>query len=59
MIAMSAVPQPLVALEVKRHPRGGWTLAVPVDAARSSARLYRGWWPRRAAARRALGTKFS
>jgi hypothetical protein len=46
------------ALEVVPHPSGGYTLAAPVDATRSSVRVYRGWWARRAQAEAAMGSIF-
>jgi hypothetical protein len=30
---------------VVRHPAGGWTIAEPIDATQSAARIYRGNWP--------------
>lgn len=32
--------------QIVPHPRGGFTLAVPVGGS-STVRIYRGWWPRR------------
>lgn len=52
-------PAQLVHLEVVGHPRGGWTLAEPINATTSSIRIYRGWWSNRAAAQAALDAKFS
>lgn len=34
-------------IEVRRHPRGGFTRAVPVGG---TSRIYCGWWPSRSAA---------
>ena len=45
---------PLALLEVVGHPRGGWTVAVPVDASRTTARIYAGNFATRTAARAAL-----
>lgn len=45
-------------LEVVPHPAGGYTLAEPVDATRSSVRLYRGQWSTAEAAQAALDAKF-
>jgi hypothetical protein len=38
------VPAALCVREVVRHPLGGWTIAVPVDATTSAARIYAGNW---------------
>jgi hypothetical protein len=38
------VPAALCFREVVRHPSGGWTIAEPVDATQSAARIYRGNW---------------
>jgi len=32
--------------QIVPHPRGGYTLAVPVGGS-STVRIYRGWWSRR------------
>ena len=50
--------QPLAVLEVVRHPSGGWTIATPIDGSRSTARLYSGWWPSRAAADAAFQERY-
>lgn len=47
------VPPMLCEREVVRHPAGGWTIAEPVDATRSTRRIYRGNWSTWAAARAA------
>lgn len=52
-------PRSLVFLEVVAHPQGGYSHAEPVDATRTTRRIYRGWWSTRRAARSALTTKFS
>jgi hypothetical protein len=55
--AAESVPaprQPLAVLEVVRHPRGGWTIAVPVDGSVSTVRIFRGCWPTEAEAQRFL-----
>lgn len=52
-------PRALVHLEVVSHPSGGFTLAEPIDATRSTCRIYTGWWSNRAAAEAALTAKFS
>lgn len=54
----NAVPV-LVWREVVRHPAGGWTIAAPVDATRSTVRIYHGNWPRRAAAVAALANFYT
>lgn len=51
-------PRQLCTLEVVRHPDGGWTIAAPVDATRSTRRIYRGWWARRAQASTSLASLF-
>lgn len=38
------LPPQLCFREVVPHPAGGWTIAQPVDATRSTRRLYRGRW---------------
>ena len=48
------VPAPLCFREVVRHPSGGWTIAEPVDATQSAARIYRGNWSSRADALAAM-----
>lgn len=45
---VAAAPMPARCVEVVAHPRGGWTLAVPVGA--GSARIFRGNWDTQAAA---------
>lgn len=57
--AAADCPQSMVFLEVVNHPAGGWTHAEPIDATVSTKRIYRGWWPTRRAANRALELKFS
>lgn len=52
-------PQSIVFMEVVRHPAGGWTIAEPIDATRSTQRIYRGHWNSKRAARGALESKFS
>lgn len=52
-------PPALVYREVVKHPRGGYTHALPVDATQSTVRVYRGWWPTRNAADHALESLFS
>jgi hypothetical protein len=49
---------PLAVLEVVRHPRGGWTIAAPVDASRSALRVYQGNYSSRRAAQRVLELEF-
>lgn len=39
------VPAQICFREVVQHPAGGWTIAAPVDATRSSLRIYCGNWP--------------
>lgn len=48
------VPVMMCAREVVRHPSGGWTIAVPVDATTSAARIYAGNWSSKAAALAAM-----
>ena len=48
------VPAPLCFREVVQHPAGGWTIAEPIDATQSAARIYRGNWPTYAAALAAM-----
>jgi hypothetical protein len=48
------VPAPLCFREVVQHPAGGWTIAEPIDATQSAARIYRGNWPTYGAALAAL-----
>jgi hypothetical protein len=48
------VPAALCVREVVRHPLGGWTIAVPVDATTSAARIYAGNWSSYAAALAAM-----
>lgn len=52
-------PPVLVWREVVRHPAGGWTIAAPVDATRSTVRIYHGNWPRKAAALAALANFYT
>jgi hypothetical protein len=47
-------PRLLCVAEVVAHPQGGWTIAAPEDATRSTIRLYRGNWSTREAAECAL-----
>jgi hypothetical protein len=47
---MSAMERALLmstTIEIRRHPRGGYTLAVPVGG---TARIYEGWFTTRRAA---------
>jgi len=46
-------PAKLSRVEVRRHPSGGWTLAEHL-AGTATARVYRGWFPSKSAARAAL-----
>lgn len=48
------VPIMMCAREVVRHPSGGWTIAEPIDATQSAARIYRGNWSSRGAALAAM-----
>lgn len=48
------VPPQLCFREVVPHPAGGWTIAQPVDATRSTRRIYRGRWAKHADALEAL-----
>lgn len=48
------VPAAMCAREVVRHPSGGWTIAQPIDATQSSARIYAGNWSSYAAALAAM-----
>lgn len=51
MAQIPAAPAPqLTFLAVRRHPAGGWTHAAPVDATKSTVRIYRGWWSTKRAA---------
>lgn len=52
-------PRALVVLEVVAYPSGGFTWAEPIDATRSTCRIYTGWWSNRRAAQAALDAKFS
>ena len=45
-------PAKLSRVEVRRHPSGGWTIAERL-AGTATARVYRGWFPSKSAARRA------
>ena len=38
------VPAQICFREVVQHPHGGWTIAEPIDATQSTARIYRGNW---------------
>lgn len=38
------VPAVMCFREVVRHPAGGWTIAEPIDATQSAARIYAGNW---------------
>lgn len=51
-------PDSLVHLEVVAHPTGGYTHAEPIDATRTTRRIYRGWWLTRKAAARSLDAKY-
>lgn len=51
-------PAQRCALEVVPHPRGGWTIATPIDATQSSVRIYRGQFSTRRRARAALDAIF-
>ncbi len=51
-------PAPRCFLEVVRHPAGGWTIAAPLDASSSSARIYRGRYLTRPRAQAALDELF-
>ena len=48
------VPAAMCAREVVRHPSGGWTIAQPIDATQSAARIYAGNWSSYAAALAAM-----
>lgn len=48
------VPAALCFREVVRHPAGGWTIAVPINATTSAARIYAGNWTSKAAALAAM-----
>ena len=48
------VPAMMCAREVVRHPSGGWTIAEPIDATTSAARIYAGNWSSRADALAAM-----
>ena len=48
------VPAAMCFRAVVRHPAGGWTIAEPVDATQSAARIYAGNWPSYAAALAAM-----
>ena len=48
------VPAAMCFREVVRHPSGGWTIAEPVDATTSAARIYAGNWSSKAAALAAM-----
>lgn len=50
----SFVPVDRRVAEVRPHPSGGYTHAVPVGDARSTTREYRGWFPSKVAAEAAL-----
>lgn len=52
-------PQSMVILDVVRHPGGGYTHAEPINATRTTERIYRGWWRTKRAAQHALDSKFS
>lgn len=51
-------PAQRCVLEVVRHPAGGWTIAMPVDATQSSVRIYRGQYSTRRRAREVLNAIF-
>jgi hypothetical protein len=48
------VPAQICFREVVQHPAGGWTIAEPIDATQSAARIYRGNWSDYRAAAAAL-----
>lgn len=48
------VPAQLCFREVVRHPTGGWTIAEPIEATQSAARIYAGNWSSYAAALAAM-----
>ena len=48
------VPAQICFREVLRHPAGGWTIAEPIAATQSAARIYRGNWSSRGAALAAM-----
>ena len=48
------VPAAMCFREVVRHPSGGWTIAEPIDATRTAARIYAGNWSSRGAALAAM-----
>jgi len=50
--------QPLAVVEVVPHPRGGWTIAQPLDGSKSTARIYSGWWPSEAEATAAFQARY-
>lgn len=49
-------PPQLCHAEVVGHPAGGWTIAAPIDATRSTARVYRGNYSAESSAQAALAT---
>lgn len=51
-------PPMLCVLEVVRHPAGGYTIARPVDATRTTQRVYQGQYLTRSAAQAALDRLF-
>lgn len=56
--SVAECPRQLCNLEVAPHPRGGWTIAAPIDATRTTQRLYRGQYSTRRRARAALNAIF-
>lgn len=58
LVGLPPTPVALVFAEVVHHPRGGWTIAQPIDATKSTIRNYEGWWATKAAAVAALDGRY-